>query len=40
VLNEFSEAISFFVACETQQEIDELWTKLGAGGGAPSRCGL
>jgi predicted 3-demethylubiquinone-9 3-methyltransferase (glyoxalase superfamily) len=35
----FTEAISFFVACDTQQEIDELWTKLIAGGGAPSRCG-
>ena len=35
----FTEAISFFVGCETQQEIDELWTKLIAGGGAPSRCG-
>jgi predicted 3-demethylubiquinone-9 3-methyltransferase (glyoxalase superfamily) len=36
---EFTEAISFFVACETQQEIDDLWTKLTADGGAPSRCG-
>lgn len=35
----FTEAISFFVGCETQQEIDELWTKLTADGGAPSRCG-
>jgi predicted 3-demethylubiquinone-9 3-methyltransferase (glyoxalase superfamily) len=35
----FTEAISFFVACETQQEIDELWAKLIADGGAPSRCG-
>ena len=35
----FTEAISFFVGCETQQEIDELWAKLTAGGGAPSRCG-
>jgi predicted 3-demethylubiquinone-9 3-methyltransferase (glyoxalase superfamily) len=35
----FTEAISFFVGCETQQEIDELWTKLMADGGAPSRCG-
>jgi predicted 3-demethylubiquinone-9 3-methyltransferase (glyoxalase superfamily) len=35
----FTEAISFFVACETQQEIDELWTKLTADGGASSRCG-
>jgi predicted 3-demethylubiquinone-9 3-methyltransferase (glyoxalase superfamily) len=35
----FTEAISFFVSCETQQEIDELWAKLTADGGAPSRCG-
>jgi len=35
----FNESISFFVACETQQEIDELWTRLTANGGAPSRCG-
>lgn len=35
----FTEAISFFVGCETQDEIDELWGKLIAGGGAPSRCG-
>ncbi len=35
----FTEAISFFVGCETQQEIDELWEKLTADGGAPNRCG-
>ena len=35
----FNEAVSFFVACETQEEIDDLWSKLIAGGGAPSRCG-
>ena len=35
----FTEAISLFVSCETQQEIDELWAKLTADGGAPSRCG-
>ena len=35
----FNEAVSFFVACESQQEIDELWGKLTADGGAPSRCG-
>jgi predicted 3-demethylubiquinone-9 3-methyltransferase (glyoxalase superfamily) len=35
----FTEAISFLVGCETQQEIDELWAKLIADGGAPSRCG-
>jgi predicted 3-demethylubiquinone-9 3-methyltransferase (glyoxalase superfamily) len=35
----FTEAISFFVGCETQAEIDELWVKLIADGGAASRCG-
>ncbi len=34
----FSPAISFFVNCETQQEVDELWEKLSAGG-EKSRCG-
>jgi predicted 3-demethylubiquinone-9 3-methyltransferase (glyoxalase superfamily) len=34
----FTEAISFFVNCETQAEVDELWEKLSAGG-ATSRCG-
>jgi len=28
----FTEAISLFVSCETQQEVDELWGKLTAGG--------
>lgn len=28
----FTEAISFFVNCETQQEVDELWEKLSEGG--------
>jgi predicted 3-demethylubiquinone-9 3-methyltransferase (glyoxalase superfamily) len=28
----FSPAISFFVTCETQDEVDDLWEKLGAGG--------
>ena len=31
-------AISFFVSCETQQEVDELWEKLSAGG-EKSSCG-
>jgi predicted 3-demethylubiquinone-9 3-methyltransferase (glyoxalase superfamily) len=37
-LFKFTEAISLFVNCETQQEVDELWDKLSAGG-KPSRCG-
>ena len=28
----FSEAVSFLVDCETQDEIDDLWDKLTAGG--------
>jgi predicted 3-demethylubiquinone-9 3-methyltransferase (glyoxalase superfamily) len=35
----FTEAISLVVNCDTQQEIDDLWTKLTAGGGAPVQCG-
>ena len=35
----FNEAVSFFVGCETHQEIDDLWAKLIADGGSPSRCG-
>jgi predicted 3-demethylubiquinone-9 3-methyltransferase (glyoxalase superfamily) len=35
---EFTEAISLFVNCETQAEVDELWNKLTAGG-AESQCG-
>jgi len=35
----FNESVSFFVGCETQEEIDDLWAKLTADGGASSRCG-
>jgi predicted 3-demethylubiquinone-9 3-methyltransferase (glyoxalase superfamily) len=34
----FSPAISFFVNCETQKEVDELWEKLSEGG-EKQRCG-
>ena len=34
----FTEATSFYVHCETQQEVDELWDKLCAGG-EPGQCG-
>ena len=34
----FTEAVSFFVNCETQEEVDELWEKLSQGG-EKSRCG-
>lgn len=35
----FNEAVSFFVGCETQEEIDALWTKLLADGGTPTQRG-
>ncbi len=34
----FTEAISLFVTCQTQEEVDELWEKLSAGG-QKSQCG-
>ena len=34
----FTEAVSFVVNCETQEEVDEYWSKLSAGG-AESQCG-
>jgi predicted 3-demethylubiquinone-9 3-methyltransferase (glyoxalase superfamily) len=34
----FTEAISFFVSCETQMEVDDLWEKL-TEGGEESQCG-
>jgi predicted 3-demethylubiquinone-9 3-methyltransferase (glyoxalase superfamily) len=34
----FTEAISFFVNCETQAEMDDLWDKLTAGG-TKQQCG-
>ena len=34
----FTPAISFFVNCETQAEVDELWDKLSEGG-KKERCG-
>ena len=33
----FSEAISFVVDCKSQEEVDELWEKLSAGG-QPGQC--
>jgi predicted 3-demethylubiquinone-9 3-methyltransferase (glyoxalase superfamily) len=35
----FTPAISLFVSCETQAEVDELWGKLTAGGGSEEPCG-
>ena len=36
---QFSEAISFFVDCEDQKEVDYFWEKLTSGGGEESMCG-
>ena len=35
----FNESVSFFVKCETQEEVDYYWTALTADGGQESRCG-
>jgi len=37
-LFKFTEAISFMVNCKTQEEVDEFWEKLSAGG-EKGRCG-
>jgi predicted 3-demethylubiquinone-9 3-methyltransferase (glyoxalase superfamily) len=34
-----TEAFSFSVECETQEEVDHFWTKLIEGGGEPQPCG-
>ena len=34
----FTEAVSFVVRCDTQQEVDEYWSKL-SDGGSESQCG-
>ena len=35
----FTPAVSLFVGCETQSEIDRLWERFIADGGVPNRCG-
>jgi len=35
----FTWAVSFYVACKTQKEIDYYWSKLSAGGGEEQACG-
>jgi predicted 3-demethylubiquinone-9 3-methyltransferase (glyoxalase superfamily) len=35
----FNEAVSFFVRCENQEEIDHYWSKLTADGGSEIACG-
>ena len=34
-----SEAVSFQVACDTQEDVDRLWAALVSDGGAESMCG-
>jgi predicted 3-demethylubiquinone-9 3-methyltransferase (glyoxalase superfamily) len=35
----FTEAVSFSINCESQEEVDYFWDKLTADGGAESQCG-
>ena len=35
----FNEAVSFFVNCDSQEEVDSLWSALTADGGEESQCG-
>ncbi len=35
----FNEAVSFFVSCKDQKEVDYYWNKLTADGGQESQCG-
>src|SRR5262245_38607001 len=35
----FTEAVSFVINCDSQEEIDHYWTNLTEGGGQESRCG-
>jgi predicted 3-demethylubiquinone-9 3-methyltransferase (glyoxalase superfamily) len=35
----FTEAISFSINCQTQEEVDYYWNRLIAGGGQESQCG-
>jgi predicted 3-demethylubiquinone-9 3-methyltransferase (glyoxalase superfamily) len=36
---DFTEAVSFQIDCQTQQEVDYFWQKLTEGGGNAGRCG-
>src|SRR5260370_6164915 len=38
-LFKFTDAVSFAISCETQDEVDYFWNKLTADGGQESQCG-
>jgi predicted 3-demethylubiquinone-9 3-methyltransferase (glyoxalase superfamily) len=38
-LDKFNHAISFYIECDTQAEVDGLWNKLLETGGTPEQCG-
>ncbi|MCB9241509.1 MAG: VOC family protein, partial [Flavobacteriales bacterium] len=35
----FNEAVSFFITCDDQEEVDHFWNNLTANGGEESMCG-
>lgn len=35
----FTPAISFYISCKTQREVDYFWNRLLDGGGKPNQCG-
>ena len=35
----FTPAVSFYISCKTQEEVDYFWKRLLAGGGEPNACG-
>jgi len=36
---DYTQAVSFKIDCEDQEEVDRLWDGLAANGGQPNRCG-
>lgn len=36
---QFTPAISFYISCEIQEEVDYFWNRLLEGGGKPNQCG-
>src|SRR6201986_2615850 len=37
--HQFNDAVSFYISCKDQAEIDRYWSKLLEGGGSPIACG-